>query len=465
MNINLFKYIVILIFILAASPLFSNDTISKPKEKKILFNENKSYKIYKFSIKEMIAPPIWRTTKKAFEEAKELKADIILIQMNTYGGMLESADSMRTIIMQSKIPVFVFIDNNAASAGALISIACDNIYMRKGANIGAATVVNEKGEKLPDKYQSYMRSMMRSTAEAKGRDPMIAEAMVDPTVKVEGVTEAGKVVTFTTSEAIKHNYCDGEAENIEDIMKLAEIKNYQIITQKLTFLDNIIGFLVNPVVSGILIMIIVAGIYFEFQTPGAIFPIVIAACAALLYFAPLYLEGLTLNWEIVVFIIGVILLGIEVFVIPGFGVAGVLGITLIISGLTLGLVNNIGFDFSFVPGIKFALSLSMVIISVFLSIILSFMLSQKLFSTSFFGKSLALFTIQESNKGYTVAEDKMSVLVGKTGIAFTILRPVGKVRIDNDVYFATAETGYIDKGEKIRVLRYENAQIIVEKEY
>ena len=160
--------------------------------------------VYVFDIKEEIAPPIWHKAKKAFDHAKEIDAAAIIIHMNTYGGMLETADSLRTKILNLDIPVYVFIDNNAASAGALISIACDSIYMIPGANIGAATVVNQEGKALPDKYQSYMRSMMRSTAEVNGRDPEIAQAMVDPRIYIEGVIDTGHVLTFTTSEAIKY---------------------------------------------------------------------------------------------------------------------------------------------------------------------------------------------------------------------------------------------------------------------
>ena len=126
--------------------------------------------ILKFDMKEEVAPALWRKTQKAFNMAQSIDADLILIHMNTYGGMVVSADSIRTKILNSNIPVYVFIDNNAASAGALISVACDKIYMRPGGNIGAATVVNQTGEQMPDKYQSYMRSTMRATAEAQGKD-------------------------------------------------------------------------------------------------------------------------------------------------------------------------------------------------------------------------------------------------------------------------------------------------------
>jgi membrane-bound serine protease (ClpP class) len=198
----------------------------------ILFSQeqgNEKKLVYKLNIKQEITPGMWRQTKQAFEAADTLGADIILIHMNTYGGTVIDADSIRTKILQSNIPVYVFIDNNAASAGALISIACDSIYMRPGGSIGAATVVNQTGQAMPDKYQSYMRSTMRTTAEAKGKVPVvegndttyngggiprIAEAMVDPSIYIEGVIDTGKVLTFTSGEAVQYGFCDGLAENI-----------------------------------------------------------------------------------------------------------------------------------------------------------------------------------------------------------------------------------------------------------
>jgi len=252
---------------------------------------NNTFKVYKFDIKEQIAPPVWRSTQKAFEQAKEIQADLILVHMNTYGGMLDAADSIRTIILSSKIPVFVFIDNNAASAGALISIACDSIYIRPGGNIGAATVVDQSGKPLPDKYQSYMRSMMRSTAETKGRDPDIAQAMVDPRIYIEGIIDTGQVLTFTANEAIQHNFCEGIAESVEEVLELAEIGNYEIVELKLTPIDKIIGLLINPFVSGILIMLIVGGIYFELQSPGIGFPLAASVVAAMLYHVKNILKG------------------------------------------------------------------------------------------------------------------------------------------------------------------------------
>ncbi|MFO7999372.1 MAG: NfeD family protein [Bacteroidales bacterium] len=435
-----------------------SDRVAETIEK----NPAKTFLVYKFDIKENIAPPAVRRAKIAFEEADSLMADFILIHMNTYGGMVDAADSLRTRIMQSRIPVIVFVDNNAASAGALISISADRIYMRPGANIGAATVVDQAGEVVPDKFQSYMRSMMRSTAEAKGRDPDIAQAMVDPSIEIEGVIEEGKVLTFTASEAMRWGFCEGMAENIDEVLELAGIGNHTMVEQELSLTERIISFLISPVVSGILIMLILGGIYFELQTPGLGFPIILAAAAALLYFAPLYLEGLTSHYEIILFILGFVLIGVELFAIPGFGVTGVFGALLVISGLALAMVGNQGFDFTGVPASEILQAFLIVIIAFFVSLTVSFYLSRKLFTTNRFGE-LALQTVQNTDEGYTSANAHTKTLLGKTGTAFTVLRPSGKVEIDDEVFDATALTGYIDKGVAVKVVKYETSQIFVVK--
>ena len=423
---------------------------------------DKTTLIYKFEIKEEIAPPAVRTTQRAFAEAKEAGAELILIHMNTYGGMVDAADSIRTRILNSDIPVYVFIDNNAASAGALIAIACDSIYMAPVASIGAATVVDQSGQPVPDKYQSYMRSWMRATAEANGRDPDIAQAMVDPDIYIPGIVDSGKVLTFTTSEAIEHGFCEGKVENIADLLDDAYVQKYEIITHKQTGTDKIIGWLINPLISGILIMIIIGGIYFELQSPGVGFPLVASIVAALLYFAPLYIEGLADNWEIVIFVVGVILIMVEVFAIPGFGVAGISGITLVIAGLTLSLIGNVGLNFSGVGIEAAATAFFIVIIAIFLALIGSFWISKKLFTTTIFGH-LALEAEQLKEEGFSVSDEKYENMLGKKGTAWSVLRPAGKILIDGDVYDATALAGYIEKGDEVEVVKYETGQLFVIK--
>jgi membrane-bound serine protease (ClpP class) len=225
--------------------------------------------VYQIDLNQEIMPAAWRLIQESVANAEAAKADVILIRLNTYGGRLDVADSIRTRLLNAKPTTIVHIDKNAASAGALISIACDSIYMVSGATIGAATVVDQEGTQLPDKYQSYMRGMMRATAEAKGRDPAIAEGMVDDRVSIEGVTEEGKVITFTVSEAIEHGFCDGEIATIPEVLKAAGVNDYELVVHELSTLDEVIHFLLNPVVSSLLLMLIFGGVYFELQTPIA----------------------------------------------------------------------------------------------------------------------------------------------------------------------------------------------------
>ena len=434
--------------------------------------------ILKYDIKREIGPAIWRQTMQAFDKAAEVKADYILIHMNTYGGLVDAADSIRTKILNSKIPVMVFIDNNAASAGALISIACDSIYMRSGANIGAATVVNQTGEAVPDKYQSYMRSTMRATAEAHGkdtiivgrdttirwiRDPRIAEAMVDPRKYVEGVSDSGEVLTFTANEAIMNRYCEGIAEDIEEVLENAGIKDYVIEEYKPSSLEKVMSILVSPYLQGILIMIIIGGIYFELQTPGVGFPIGAAIIAAILYFAPLYLEGIAENWEILIFVIGVILMLVEIFAIPGFGVAGISGIILAVLGLALSMSEGDVFNWDGELTLNLGplmRSLLIVLVSVFLAVTLSLLFSQQLVKSSLFS-SIALSKTQQIEEGYLGVKQENANMVGKRGKAYTMLRPGGKVEIDGEIYDAKALTGFIDEDRTIEVVKYEMAQLYV----
>ncbi len=432
--------------------------------------------IYSFPIQQEIAKPAWRITKKSLEAAKKMHADYILIRMNTYGGLLNSADSIRTALLKCPIPTMVYIDNNAASAGALISIACDSIYMHSGSTIGAATVVNQTGKQVPDKYQSYMRGMMRATAEAHGkdtlirgrdtlirwhRDPRIAEAMVDPRVSIPGISDSGKVITLTTNEAIQLGYAEARAENIEEVMEHAGIKNYEIKEFIITPMEKIIGFLASPAISGILIMIIVGGIYFELRTPGVGFPLAAAVLAAIIYFAPLYLEGLAQHWEIILFIIGLILIAVEIFAIPGFGIAGISGILLVVTGLTLSMVPNVVFKFNTTLAFRLLIkSLFIVLISSFTAIFFSLFLTKKAAES---GKlKFALHTSLNNKEGFVGVEQKQQdELTGKTGIAATLLRPAGKVEIDGEIYDAVSEISYIEKGTSVRVVKNVAGQIYV----
>ncbi|MFL2996436.1 MAG: NfeD family protein [Cytophagales bacterium] len=437
------------VLLFSVLPLFfinAND-----KETKVLVGE----------IKSNIDPRTNRYTKLLLEEASEKDYDIIIIEMDTYGGAVNDADDIRTRILDFEKPIYVWINKDAASAGALISIATDSIYMSSGASIGAATVVTGDGTQAPDKYQSYMRSIMRSTAEAKGRDPKIAEAMVDEDIEVDSISAEGKVITFSTQEAIKFGFCDAELNSIEEILERQNINNYNITKYELGSTEDIISFFLNPVVSSVLILLILGGLYFEMQTPGVGFPIVASITALVLYLVPYYLNGVAENWEILLFFIGIIFIALEVFVIPGFGVFGVLGLFASLSSLILIMLNNDMFDFTFVLSRDLIASSLSVFISVFSFGLLVLFGGIKLTDSEAF-KKIALNETQEKGKGY-VSKKYSDNLLNVKGKSFTILRPSGKVIIDENIYDASTSGEYIEKNKKIIVTNNEGSSLKVKK--
>ncbi|MDX5419325.1 MAG: nodulation protein NfeD [Hymenobacteraceae bacterium] len=439
-----------LLFLLLAGLIFSPDTLAQ---------ESKKQKVFIMEIGDNIDPRTNRYTQLALDEATRIEADHILLKLNTFGGALNDADAIRLRLLEYPKPVYVFIDKNAASAGALISIACDSIYMAPGANIGAATVVGADGEAAPGKYQSYMRSIMRSTAEANGRNPYLAEAMVE--ASVDSTLSAGQVLTLTTSEAIKHGYCEGQAQNIDEVLQKLNLQDAEIVRYELSSTNKIIAFFLNPVISGILILIIIGGLWFELQTPGVGFPLMAAIVAGVLYLTPYYLNGLAEHWEILLFVAGIVLIGLEVFVVPGFGVTGISGIVLVFLSLLLIMINNQAFDFTFVPSDQLMESLVSVLLGMIGAVVIVAMTWNRVLGSRAMQR-VVLSNTFHSNEGYRSA-NSAEHLIGKTGIAHTRMTPSGRVMIDDNLYDAQARDGFIEKGDTVQVIDQSTFALRVKK--
>ncbi|MEO9873107.1 NfeD family protein [Ekhidna sp.] len=429
----------------------------------LLFSQEKEKPlVLHLKIGDVIDPRTNRYSELGLEKALELDADYVILELDTYGGALNDADDIRTRILNFDRPIYTFINKDAASAGALISIACDSIYMAKGSSIGAATVVTQDGDAAPDKYQSYMRSIMRSTAEAKGRDPRMAEAMVDEDIDLDSIATEGKILTLSTSEAIKYGFCEAEVSSIDDIMKRSGVEDYTVEEFNLGVSEKIISLFLNPFVSGILILIIVGGIYFELQTPGVGFPILASIVAVILYFVPNYLNGLAENWEIILFVVGIILIALEVFVIPGFGVAGVLGLICTIGSLVLVMLNNDMFDFSFVGGDQLFISFATVIAGLLGAMIVMFLGGARLLNSNVFQR-VALHDVQSKEEGFTSTFYKKKSLIGQKGKTYTRLRPSGKIEIDGEIYDAFTRGNFVDEGINVEVISDEGTSLKVKE--
>lgn len=434
-------------------------------------------KVYTFPINGDIMPAQQRLVSKCLTEAREQETDLVVIRMNTYGGLVNVADSIRTMILNYPTPIWVYIDNQAASAGALIALAADRIYMHPGGSIGAASVVDQNGQPMPDKFQSFMRATMRATAESHGqvieriengdtirrwwRDPQTAEAMVGRTVADSTTVN---VLTFTASEAVKNHFSEGTASSLKETLAQGGVETYTLTEYRPTTLDRLLAWLMNPVVQGIFVMMIVGGIYFELQSPGIGFALVVAILGAVLYFAPLYLEGVAQNWELILFIIGLVLLAVEIFVLPGFGIAGVAGIVAVILGLSFAAIDNDLLRHLPTGEITVGWILQpilIVIIAATAALIGGLLLSKRfLTGTTPLQRKVVLTAEMAPEQGYVSHPQVASELIGQTAEVAAVLRPSGRVIIDGIYYDAIAEEGqFIPRGKQVIITRFEGGVV------
>jgi membrane-bound serine protease (ClpP class) len=396
-------------------------------------------------------------------EAEAQNASLILVHMDTYGGRVDYADSIRSALLDTRIPTAVFIDKNAASAGALISLACDSIFMAPGASMGAATVVNGgDGNAAPDKYQSYFRSVMRATAEQQNRDPKIAEKMVDESLDLPGISPTGQVITFTSKEALQYHFADKIVNDLPEAVAAMGFSADNMVNYEGSASEKITRMLIHPTVSAILLLLIFGGIFMELKTPGVGFPGLVALVAIALFFAPHYIEGLAAYWEILLFGVGIVLIALEIFVIPGFGIAGILGIIFLIGGLSASLVKNQGLDFSDIPLKDILRSVTIVLVSMATSIILVIWLVKQFVSTRTAHPFVDDDT-QDKEKGYTAFDRTILEYIGQEGLAISDLKPSGFIEIAGRKLDAESLEGYISRGDKIIVESVRSINLLVRR--
>lgn len=398
----------------------------------------------------------WRHFRQACRQAHEANADIMVLKLNTYGGELAAADSIRTLLLRQSMPTVAFVDVNAASAGALIALACDSVFMAPGASMGAATVVNGAGEPMPRKYQSYMETIMRSTAEHHGigpdgtprRDPALAENMVNPE----------QALSFTPLQAIEAGYAQGQATSVDAVLAQLGMPHCNLQYYQSSLSDDILGFLANSAVRAVLVMLILGGLYMEMRTSGIGFAGAVAVVAAVLYFLPMLVVGSVPAWVLLCFIGGVVLIALEVFVVPGFGVTGVCGIIAVVASLAGGAAAGDSISGIDITGIGNALITIGIGASLAIALIL-YLTSRH--GPVFFRRHSELMKELKVSDGFIGVDMEPAKLVGKTARTVTDMRPAGKIEIDGEVYDAVSTGEFIAAGKTVDIVKYENAQLYV----
>ena len=392
---------------------------------------------------------------RALSEATASGASAVVLDLDTPGGRVDAAWKIIDDLRDAEVPTFAYVNRRALSAGAMIALAADRIYMRPGSTMGAATPVTGDGEKASEKMVSAMRSEFRALAQDRGLDPMIAEAMVDESVEVPGVSEAGKLLTLTTAEATEIEVADGEVRDFLELLEEVGLEGAAVSELRPNWAEAIVRFLTNPVVAPLLLSLGFLGIIVEVRTPsfGIAGAIGLGSLAA--FFGAHHIVHLAGLEEILLFGAGVVLIALEILVIPGFGIAGILGTGAVLAAAVLGMVGQVPtFDQVFNAA-------GLVAFSIILVGVAGWALVRHLpRSNRLAGLFLRDSTSRET--GY-ISTPPREDLVGQLGITTTDLRPAGVARVGDERIHVVTEGPWLEAETPVRVLEVGSGRVVVRR--
>ena len=391
----------------------------------------------------------------------------VILDVDTFGGRVDAAVQIRDALLSTDAPVVAFVNRRAISAGALISLAADTIVFTPGGTMGAATPVQlQGGEAAPveEKMVSYMRSEMRATAEATGRSGDIAEAMVDADVAIEGVTEEGKLLTLTTDSARATGVSAGQAADLPALLDALGLGRAEVQRPEASWAEKLARILTDPTFSGILMSVGMLGLLMELYTPGFGWTGAIGlTCLATFFFGHMVVD--LAGWEeALLFLAGLVALGLEAFVFPGFGISGVLGIALVGTSLVLAMVG-LPVDVSWEVG-AIESALGTVLLSLAGTVIGLIALVRFLPGRDGRGWMVLSATLGESAPSpdapdFHSAPSDWSRFSGQRGVAHTDLRLAGKARIGDELVDVVSLAEYLPRGAPVRVVEVEGVRVVV----
>ena len=426
--------------------------------------------VYRVPVQKTIDLGLPPFIERAISAAEEDGAAAIILDIDTFGGRIDGATRIKDAILDSDVMTVAFINRRAISAGALISLSCEKIIMTRGATIGAATAVDLSGKKASEKVISYMREEMAATAESRNRSTLIAQAMVDEEINFESLvidgdtvsvddiqgSQEGKLVTLTTEKALKYGIADDKADDFEDVLELLGLADAEVVDLRVNWSEKLVRFLTQPTVSSLLMTLGFLGLLFELQSPGWGIPGTVGlVCLALFFGSSLFTELATAT-ELLIILLGVVLILVEIFLIPGFGVVGILGGFTIFAGLFLMLIPAHPWP-SDLSSASWGLA-----IAIIGGIVGLFLIGRALIRTRFWQK-ITLPTSQKSSAGYNTSIG-LENLVGMGGIAASDLRPSGWVTVGEEKLFVVTEGEFLSNGDPVKVLTVDGNRVVVRKQ-
>ena len=406
--------------------------------------------------------------QRMIDKAESENATAIIFDINTFGGRVDAATQIKDAILGSDITTIAFINRRAISAGALISLSCEKIYMTGGGLIGAATAVDMSGKKGSEKVISFMREEMASTAEKRGRNKEIARGMVDEELNfshlvingdsisvndIEGRKD-GKLISLTTEQAIKYGIADGTAESIEALMDTLSYGSLEVKESSENWSESIVRFLTNPVVASLLTTFGFLGILFELQSPGWGIPGFVGLTCLILSLSVSYIAQLATMSDMIFILTGLSLILLEMLVIPGFGIVGIGGIGFMLYGLYLLLLPEVPVGEEILGQAMDGFLIGLV------GAIIGIVLLGKLMIRSKFWEQLTAPTSQKKDQGFSNTQG-WEDLQGQLAITDTDLHPSGWINIDDQRIFVLSEGGFIEKGKKVTILSVDGNRVLV----
>jgi membrane-bound serine protease (ClpP class) len=442
-----------------------------------------------------------KSLERRLNSALEQGAGVIIFEMDSYGGGLDPAAEMADMIVAagSRTRTVAYVEKKAISAGALITLACQQIIMRHGTTLGDCEAImispqSQTMEPAPEKVQSFVRVLMRKYSRGNGYPAALCEKMVDPDMDVyqckfangtvrylsgqemdelksdekQGMEKKliagkGKLLTMDDEEAHAYGLSRASVSSLDEAIALVAAPGAQRINAEVNWSEEMVRFLNSTAVSSLLMIIGTIAVYICFKTPGFGMPEVVAIVCFGILFLSKYMVGLATVADIMMFIAGIGLIGVEIFVWPSVGVLGFLGAICIILSLVLAFQNFA------IPNPKYDWQLTVLVhnlISVFGSLVtatLLFMLIVRFLPKTPFLKRLVLATQQSHAAGYVVVSAEQQGLVGKTGHSMSMLRPSGSAEIGGETYPVITDGEFIEPGTPIVVVEVSGNRIVVRK--
>ena len=377
---------------------------------------------------------------RAVADAESQQAQAILIEIDTFGGLVDSAVKIRDMIGQTPIQTICYIKNRAWSAGALIALAHQHIAIAPGGSIGAA-------EPIPatEKTIAALKAEFAATANQRGRNVKAAEAMVDKTLGFPGYAQPGQILALTDYQAVEVGFADIAAADRNAVLAHYGLGNNEVLEYNISTQERVAGWLSNQTVKSFLLSVIFLAVFTEIKTAGMGIAAAIGLFAALLFFGSQWLTGVAGWLELLLFMSGILLIMIELYV-PGFGFWGIGGVACILVSFFLTLGGN-------------ALAINLLSISLVAAIIIFLLIIKFLPSNKLWAK-LTLKDSETLQAGFSSSQDYSSYL-GREGLVTSFLRPSGMIDIDGIHLNVISEGQYIEPGTKVKVVSVEGSRIVV----